>query len=94
MVPDKLLKLMGSTVDEFTEAHSVASIQELKQFWTEVLRDKSANMAARISAASELAKAKGVFAAANKKKPVEKEPMSDVETKAKIAQLLLERETE
>ena len=91
-VPEHVRALVGAeSDDEFDTAHEVASNNELKVFWTDVMRDKNNPLAMRISAASELAKAKGIFAAASKKKPVDPTPkMTEEEIKKKIKELSAE----
>ena len=92
LVPEHIRLLIGSSEEEFAESHEVASNQELKIFWTTVMRDPKAKISERISAASELAKAKGVFAVANRKKAPEEKAMAPDLMKEKIAALAKELE--
>ena len=90
-VPEAILSLIGGdSIEEFESAHEIASIQELKIFWTEVMRDKTAKVSERISAAAELAKAKGLFAAANRKKPNEEPKLTDQQISERIAKHIKE----
>lgn len=91
-VPDHVRALVcGDSEEEFAEAHEIASNHELKVFWTTIMRDPNTSTAMRISAASELAKAKGVFAVASRKKPVEDKGLTPEQLQQKIAALLKER---
>lgn len=89
-VPEYIRLLVGSSEEEFAESHEIASNHELKIFWTSVMRDAKATMAMRISAASELAKVKGLFAAGNRKKVNEEPKMTPEEMREKIAALAKE----
>ena len=91
LVPEHIRLLIGSSEEEFAESHEVASNQELKIFWTTVMRDPKAKISERISAASELAKAKGVFAAGNRKKANEPTGLTPEQVQQKIDALLKER---
>ena len=91
LVPEHIRLLIGSSEEEFAESHEVASNQELKIFWTTVMRDPKAKISERISAASELAKAKGVFAAGNRKKVNEPTGLTPEQVQQKIDALLKER---
>lgn len=48
-------------INKETRTETVASVLEIKEFFTEVARDKSQKMADRISAAKELAKIEGAY---------------------------------
>lgn len=91
LVPENIRLLIGGSEEEFAESHEVASNQELKIFWTTVMRDLKAKTSERISAASELAKAKGVFAAGNRKKVAEPTGLTPEQVQQKIEALLKER---